>query len=169
LRITRFPALSEPQFFGCTAAFVDSLFGELNAAASVLRRLEGQSKGAAFAYEMTLDTHRYGALIVLDRWSALVRAFGPHLRLSRRQTIVEAAPARLAAAESILGTANRVLDAAAGYSDAVVEACTLAFQSLRTTFAEESAEADQSAKLGPMLPEDYTSARRIFLEDLAAR
>jgi hypothetical protein len=169
LRITRFPALSEPQFFGCTAAFVDSLFGELNASASVLRRLEGQSKGAAFAYEMTLDTHRYGALIVLDRWSALVRAFGPHLRLSRRQGIVEAAPARVATAESILGSANRVLDAAAGYSAAVVEACTLSFQSLRTTFAEECAEADQSAKLGPMLPEDYTSARRIFLEDLAQR
>jgi hypothetical protein len=169
LRITRFPTLSEPQFFGCTAAFVDSLFGQLNAAASAVRRLEGQTKGAAFAYEMTLDTHRYGALIVLDRWSTLVGAFGPHLRLSRRQTIVEAAPVRVQTAESILGTANNVLDAAGGYSRAVVEACTLAWQSLRTTFAEESAEADQSAKLGPMLPEDYTSARRIFLEDLAAR
>ena len=67
MRITRFPALSEPQFLGCTAAFVDSLFGELNAAAAALRRLEGQPKGAAFAYEMTLDTHRYGALIVLER------------------------------------------------------------------------------------------------------
>jgi hypothetical protein len=169
LRITRFPALSEPQFFGCTAAFVDSLFGELNAAASVLRRLAGQPKGSAFAHEMTLDTRRYGALIVLDRWSTLIRAFGPHLRLSRRQTIVADAPARIAAAESILGSANQVLDAASGYSAAVVDGCTLAFQSLRTTFAEERAEADQSATLGPMLPEDYTSARRIFLEDLAAR
>jgi hypothetical protein len=169
LRITRFPALSEPQFFGCTAAFADSLFGELNAAASALRRLEGRAKGAAFAYEMTLDTHRYGALIVLDRWSTLIAAFGPHLRLSRRQAIVQGAPVRIHTAESILGTANSVLDAAGAYSAAVVEACTLAFQSLHTTFAEERAEADQSAKLGPMLPEDYTSARRIFLEDLAAR
>jgi hypothetical protein len=169
LRITRFPALSEPQFFGCTAAFVDSLFGELNAAAAALRRLEGRSKGAAFAYEMTLDTHRYGALIVLDRWSTLVRAFGPHLQLSRHQTVVESAPARLATAESILGNANHVLDAARGYTTEVVEACTLAFQSLQTTFAEERGEAEQTAKLGPMLPEDYTSARRIFLEDLAAR
>jgi hypothetical protein len=169
LRITRFPALSEPQFFGCTAAFADSLFGELNAAVSGLRRLDGQPKGSAFAYEMTLDTHRYGALIVLDRWATLVQAFGPHLRLSRRQTIVEDAPARVQTAESILGAANSVLDAAGDYSAAVVEACALAFQSLRTTFAEERAEADQSAKLGPMLPEDYTSARRIFLEDLAAR
>jgi hypothetical protein len=169
LRITRFPALSEPQFFGCTAAFVDSLTGELNAATSALRRLEGRSKGAAFAYEMTLDTHRYGALIVLDRWSALIQAFGPHLQLSRHQTIVASGPSRLQTAESILGTANQVLDASAGYSAEVVEACTLAFQSLQTTFAEERTEADQSAKLGPMLPEDYTSARRIFLEDLAAR
>jgi hypothetical protein len=50
-----------------------------------------------------------------------------------------------------------------------VEACTVAFQSLETTFAEERNEAGQSAKLGPMLPEDYTSARQIFLHDLAAR
>jgi hypothetical protein len=169
LRIIRFPALSEAQFFGCTAAFVDSLFGELNAAASALRRLEGQSKGAAFAYEMTLDTHRYGALIVLDRWSTLLRAFGPHLRLSRRQTIVESGASRIQAAEGTLGVANNLLDASERYFPAVVEACLLAFQSQQTTFAEERNEAGQSAKLGPMLPEDYTSARRIFLEDLAAR
>jgi hypothetical protein len=169
LRITRFPALSEPQFFGCTAAFVDSLAGELNSAAAALRRLEGQPKGAAFAYEMTLDTHRYGALIVLDRWFTLVQAFGPHLQLSRRPAIVEDAAARIRAAEGILGAANQLLDAAASYTPALVEACTLAFQSLQTTFAEERSEAEQSAKLGPMLPEDYTSARRIFLADLAAR
>ena len=169
MRITRYPALSEPQFFGCTAAFVDSLFGELNAASSALRRLEGRSKGSAFAYEMTLDTHRYGALIVLDRWSTLVNAFGPHLQLSRRAEIIATGPARIATAERILGTANQLLDASDGYTSDVVEACALAFQSLQTTFAEERDEADQSAKLGPMLPEDYTSARRIFLEDLAAR
>jgi hypothetical protein len=169
LRITRFPALSEAQFFGCTAAFVDSLFGELNAAASALRRLEGQSKGAAFAYEMTLDTHRYGALIAIDRWSTLVGAFGPHLQLSRRQTILEEGPARVRTAEGILAQANHVIDACERYSPEVVEGCLLAFQSLQTTFAEERAEAEQSAKLGPMLSEDYTSARRIFLEDLAAR
>ena len=169
MRITRFPALSEAQFFGCTAAFVDSLSGELNAAASALRRLEGQAKGAAFAYEMTLDSHRYGALIVLDRWSTLVGAFGPHLQLSRHQTIIEEGASRIRTAEGILGTANNVLDASDRYAPEVVEACLLAFQSLQTTFAEERGEAEQSAKLGPMLPEDYTSARRIFLEDLAAR
>ena len=169
MRITRYPNLSEAQFFGCTAAFVDSLFGELNAAASALRRLEGQAKGAAFAYEMTLDTHRYGALIVLDRWSALVAAFAPHLALSRGPRIASEGQARVRAAEVILASANQVLDSAGHYSSPVVEACLLAFQSLGTTFAEERGEAEQSAKLGPMLPEDYTAARRIFLEDLAAR
>lgn len=169
MRITRFPALSEAQFFGCTAAFVDSLTGELNAASSALRRLDGLAKGGAFAYEMTLDTHRYGALIVLDRWSSLLGAFGPHLEVSRHGAIVEDGAARVRTAEQILGRANQVLDAAERYTSEVVESCLLAFQSLQTTFAEERQEAEQSAKLGPMLPEDYTSARRIFLEDLAAR
>ena len=169
LRITRFPALSEAQFFGCTAAFIDSLIGELNAASSALRRLEDKAKGAAFAYEMTLDTHRYGALMVLDRWSALVGAFGPHLELSRHRTILEEGAARVKTAEGILNTTNQILDAAEQYTSEVVEACVLAFQSLQTTFAEERQEADQAAKLGPMLPEDYISARRIFAEDLAAR
>ncbi len=169
MRISRFPSLTEAQFFGCTAAFVDSLFGELNAASLVLRRLEGKSKGSAFAYEMTFDTHRYGALMVIDRWSMLISAFGPHLELSRRPAIIAEAPRRIRTAETILGSANRLVDAASGYSPAIVEACALAFQSLNTTFAEERAEAQQSARLGPMLPEDYTAARRIFLEDLAAR
>ena len=169
MRITRYPNISEPQFFGCVAAFVDSLTGELNAAAIALRRLEGRPKGSAFAYEMTLDTHRYGALIVLDRWSTLVNAFGPHVELSRHREIVEKAHSRIAAAEEILGKANQVLDAAPGYGTEVVEACLMAFQSLHTTFAEERAEVEQSGKLGPMLPEDYRDARRIFLEDLAAR
>ena len=169
MRITRFPSISESQFFGCVAAFVDSLTGELNAATAALRRLEGRPKGAAFAFEMTLDTHRYGALIVLDRWSALIGAFGPHLELSRRQDIVTDGAARAAAGEQILGQANQLIDAAEHYSAELVEACALAFQTLGTTFREERAEAEQSAKLGPMLPEDYREARRIFLEDLAAR
>ena len=45
----------------------------------------------------------------------------------------------------------------------------MAFQALSTTFADERKEAEQSASLGPMLPEDYRQARRVFLEDLAAR
>lgn len=169
MRITRFPSITEPQFFGCVAAFVDSLSGELNSAAMALRRLEGKGKGAAFAYEMTLDTHRYGALIVLDRWSTLVGSFGPHLHLSRRQEIVGQAPVRVQAAENILVRANNLIDSSERYSLEVVEACLMAFQSLTTAFTEEREEAAQSAKLGPMLPEEYKDARRIFLEDLALR
>jgi hypothetical protein len=169
LRITRYPSLTEPQFFGCVAAFVDSLTGELNAASMALRRLTGQGKGRAFAYEMTLDRHRYGAMIVLDRWSAVTDAFGPHLVLSRHSSILTAALERVRGAEQILSRANALIDAAEVYDAQVVEACVMAYQSLNTTFEEERAEAEQSAKLGPMLPEEYREARQIFLEDLAAR
>jgi hypothetical protein len=169
LRITRYPNISEPQFFGCVSAFVDSLAGELNAATIALRRLSGSRKGSAFAYEMTLDTHRYGALIVLDRWSTLVGAFGPHLELARHPDIVGRAAVRVRAAEDILGRANMLVDAAPAYSEDIVEACAMAFQQVDGVFAEERAEAEQSARLGPMLPEEYKDARRIFLEDLAAR
>src|SRR5579871_1506985 len=169
LRITRYPSLTEPQFFGCVAAFVNSLEGELNAATIALRRLEGRSKGSAFAYEMTFDTHRYGALIVTDRWSTLLQAFGPHMSLSRRATILSDGLSRIATAENILGRANQLVDSSEQYGTDVVEASLLAFQSMHTTFAEERGEAEQSAKLGPMLPDDYREARQIFLEDLAVR
>ena len=169
MRITRYPNISETQFFGCVSAFVDSLSGELNAATMALRRLAGSRKGSAFAFEMTLDTHRYGALIVLDRWSTLVAAFGPHLEIGRHPEIIARAGERVRAAEEILGRANMLVDAAATYSPAVVEACGMAFQSVDGIFAEERAEAAQSGRLGPMLPEEYKDARRIFLEDLAAR
>ena len=148
---------------------MDSLSGELNAAAAALRRLEGQGKGRAFAYEMTLDQHRYGALIVIDRWSSVVAAFGPHLHLSRHQSILTEGRGRTATAEDILNRANLMLDAAEHYTSETVEVCLLAFRSLESTFAEERDATDQYAKLGPMLPEDYKEARRIFLEDLAAR
>ena len=169
MRITRYPNISEPQFLGCVSAFVDSLSGELNAATMSLRRLAGRSKGSAFAYEMTLDTHRYGALIILDRWSTLVGAFGPHLEIGRRPDIIKRAPERVRAAEEILGRANMLVDAAPAYDSDVVNACEMAFQAVDGVFAEERAEAEQSAKLGPMLPEEYRETRRIFLEDLAAR
>jgi hypothetical protein len=169
VRITRYPSITESQFFGCLAAFVDSLLGELNGATLALRRLEGRAKGGAFAYEMTLDQHRYGALIVIDRWSTLVRAFGPHLELSRNPGMLSEGAARAGAAETILARANQLIDAAPVYSGEIVEACAMAFQSLETTFSEERAAAEQYAKLGPMLPEDYQEFRQIFLEDLAAR
>ena len=169
MRINRYPSLTPQQFYGCVAAFVDSLTGELNAAAAALLRLQGQSKGSAFAYEMTLDHHRYGALIVLDRWSTLTTAFGPHLELPRGSGIVDHAAARIQDGQKILERANELIDASDAYSEPVVEACRLAWQSLNTTFAEERRETEESAKLGPMLPEEYRECRRIFLEDLAAR
>jgi hypothetical protein len=169
VRITRYPSIGEAQFFGCVSAFVDSLSGELSAAAMSLGRLAASRKGSAFAYEMTLDTHRYGALIVLDRWSALVAAFGPHLEVGRHADIIGRASERVRAAEDILGRANMLLDAAPVYTESVVEACAAAFQAVAGVFAEERAEAEQSGRLGPMLPEEYRGARRIFLEDLAAR
>jgi hypothetical protein len=169
LQITRYSNLNEDQFLGCISAFVDSLFGQLNSAAIYLRKLEGEPKGAAFAFEMALDNHRYGALLVLDRWAELVHAFGPHINLANRQSIIDEAPARVQTAENILGRANQILDATPRYSTAIVEACVIAFQSLQTTFRDEQASAGQSAKLGPMLPEDFKKARGIFLEDLAAR
>jgi hypothetical protein len=148
---------------------VDSLTGELNAATIALRRLTGRPKGAAFAFEMTLDNHRYGALIVLDRWSNLVAAFGPQLTLSRRPEILSHAQERVHAAEEILSRANAMVDAAPNYDEAVVEACAIAFQTVSGIFAEERTDAEQAAQLGPMLADEYKETRRIFLEDLAAR
>jgi hypothetical protein len=169
LRITRFVSLTEPRFFGCVSAFADSLAGELNSATAALRRLESCSKGAAFAFEIEFDRHRYGASIVLDRWATFIGAFGLHLPFPRAASIVGTAAERVAAAEAVLAKANALVDAAESYSAAVVEACQLAFQSVQSAFAEESRAAAEDAKLGPMLAEEYTSARRIFLEDLAER
>src|SRR3954452_23205190 len=169
VRIIRYPSISEHQFLGCTAAFVDSFFGELHSSAISLRRLESKSKGDAFAYEMELDTRRYGALIVLDRWSSLVGTFGPHLKLSQRPAIIDDATNRIAAAENILNRVNQLIDAAENYGSELVEVCVTAFQTLKTTFTDERAAAEQWASLGPMQPEEYREARRIFLEDLSAR
>src|SRR4051794_27940817 len=158
LRITRYPNLSEPQFFGCVAAFVDSLSGELNAATLALRRLQGQGKGRAFAYEMNLDQHRYGALIVIDRWNTVARSFGPHMTLSRRPAMFTEAASRVRTAEEILTRANAMLDAAGTYDEALVEAALMGFQSVDAIFREERAEAEEASKLGPMLSDDYREA-----------
>jgi len=98
-----------------------------------------------------------------------VHAFGPHLNLSRHRGIVDEAPGRVQTAENILGRTNNVIDASEQYSADLVSACLLAFQSLNTTFQEERNAAGQTAQLGPMLPEEYTHARKVFLQDLAAR
>jgi hypothetical protein len=169
LQITRFPNLTEAQFQGCTSAFVDSLFGELNAASMYLRKLENQPKGSAFAYEMSLDQHRYGALLVLDRWATMVNAFRADPALERQREIIGRAPAQVQTAEAILGRTNALLDAASQYSPELINACLMAFQSMSVTFAAERKAADQTSALGPMLPDDYRQARRVFLEDLASR
>ena len=169
MRILRFPSLSEQQFLGCAAAFVDSFFGELHSAAIALRRLEGKGKGDAFSYEMELDAHRYGALIVLDRWSSVAGTFGPHVTLSQRPAIIEASATRIGAAEEILGRVNQLVDSAERYGSELVEACVTAFQHLKSVFTDERSTAEQWARLGPMVPEGYREARQIFLEDLAQR
>jgi hypothetical protein len=61
------------------------------------------------------------------------------------------------------------LDAGDAYTTEVVEAVLMALQSVNALFAREREAAEQMATLGPMLPEEYTEARRIFLEDLASR
>ena len=169
MRITRYPSLTEQQFFGCISAFADSLTGELHAAAIALRRLDGRGKGSAFAHEMELDQHRYGALIVLDRWSTVTRAFGPHLHLSKWPEILTEAGTRIAAAEAVLARANQLLDVCDHYDSETLEAAKFALQSVGGFFHQESQAADQMAKLGPMLSDDYKESRQIFLEDLAAR
>lgn len=169
MHITRFLNLTESQFGGCLTAFVDSLGGELNSAVMYLRKLEGRGKGSAFAYEMSLDTHRYGALIVLDRWSELVKAFGADPGLASYADVIENTPDRIKAAEKVLGHANHVIDVVDRYTTEAVEGCVLGFQTVQAGFAAEREAADRYAQLGPMLPDDYRQARRIFLEDLAAR
>ena len=165
MRITRYPSISSQQFLGCVSAFADSLAGELNSALIALRRLAGQKKGGAFAYEMTLDNHRYGVLIVLDRWRDVCAAFGAQLE----QPIANAAPERVEAAEKLMEQVNRLIDGSPAYGEEIAEACQAAFQTIASIFGEESESAARQAKLGPMLPEEYTASRRIFLEDLAAR
>jgi hypothetical protein len=161
--------LSDDQFRGCVAAFVDSLSGEFNAAVAALRRLEGQAKGSGFVHEIALDKHRYGALIVLERWGAMVAGFGPHLAHTRSAELVAKAVERAFAAENILLAVNAVIDGADRYDSRMTEACRAAFDSVMSLFTAERADADTAARLGPMLSGDYKEGRRIFLEDLAAR
>jgi len=53
------------------------------------------------AYEMTLDQHRYGALIVPGSMEYGGEPFGPHLELSRTGRILEEASERIRAGEEI--------------------------------------------------------------------
>lgn len=173
MHILRHPSLTEPQYAGCVAAFIDSLTGELNAAAAYLKRLEGAAKGAGFTHEIGLDRGRYGALMVLDRWRDLNAAFGPHLRPTVSDPVLgelidEAGP-RVAQSRTILKRTNAILDAAAVYSSEVVEAALLGFQQVVRTFRQESEFSEKASRLGPLTPEEQKSARALFLADLAQR
>jgi hypothetical protein len=169
MQILRYPAITSTQFLGATGAFWDTLTNTLSLTLGNLQKLAGRRKGAAFAYEMEMDKARYGALIVLERWGVFVQTFGPHIVLDVRKGIIGEAPARIKAAEDLLRRANQMMDAAEEYSDELLAAAALAFDTVRATFAEERQSAEQMALLGPMLPEDYEEARRLFMADLNAR
>ena len=106
MRITGCPQFSDSQFFGCVAVLVDSLSGRLHAATVWLHRKVANRKGSASACDLTLDTHRCGALIVLDRWSTLVGALRPHLEIEQPADVIRRAGDRVRAAEDILNPAN---------------------------------------------------------------
>lgn len=165
MQITRYLSLNDEQFLGCASAFTDALSGELNAALSCLTRLSDRRKGSAFAFEMQLDKHRYGALIVLERWAEFGRAFGDSTPIP----MLREAPARAAAGQNLIEKANHVLDSAQIYSADLVDACRMAYQAVELTFQEEQRAASKLLTLGPMTPPDFEEFRRVFREDLAQR
>lgn len=165
--------MSEAQYAGCVSAFVDSLAGELNAAATYLKRLEGSAKGSGFVHEIGLDRGRYGALLVLDRWRHLNASFGPHVRPALQDRslveVIDEAEPRVAAAEVILGRINEMIDAAESYHLALVEVALLGLQQASRIFQQESRLTEKAAQLGPLMPEEQKAARAVFLVDLAQR
>jgi hypothetical protein len=173
LEILRHPSLTEAQYAGCVSAFVDSLAGELNAAATYLKRLQGSAKGAGFAHEIGLDRGRYGALLVLDRWRHLNTAFGPHLRPmlldSSLANVIAESERRVSAAEVILDRMNDMIDAAESYHPALIEAALLGLQQASRIFEQENQLAEKAAALGPLIPEEQKAARAVFRMDLAKR
>ncbi|MBL8176982.1 MAG: hypothetical protein JNK48_20075 [Bryobacterales bacterium] len=169
MQITRFLSLNENQFLGCVSAFADTLAGELNSALAFLRRMENRRKGSAFAFEMQLDKHRYGAMIVLERWADFTRAFAGHVELGTHQPLFDEAAERARQAQRILEQANGLVDSGDSYSSEVVEACAMAYRTIEFTFQQERKAADQAVALGPMLAEEFKEYRRVFLADLSER
>ncbi len=168
MQITRYTSLNDRQLLGCASAFIDALFGSLNSAIMYLRKLEGQPKGAAFAFEMSLDQGRYGAMLILERWLEFANTFSPHA-VGTHASLLADASRRVVTAGDLLERTNRVLDAATVYSPDVVAACAEGYRALQITFDEEHAAVEREVKLGPMLSEDFKEYRRVFLGDLAAR
>ncbi|MBL8220626.1 MAG: hypothetical protein JNL62_15450 [Bryobacterales bacterium] len=169
MQITRFLSLDENQFLGCLSAFTDTLSGELNSALAYLRRMENRRKGAAFAFEMQLDKHRYGAMIVLERWADFTQAFAGHARFDRHQSLFDQARQRVSQSQRILEQSNQLIDNADTYATEIIEACAMAYRTIEFTFQEERKAADQTVALGPLLPEEFKEYRRVFLTDLSER
>lgn len=166
MQIVRYLSVNEAQLAGCSRAFLDALEGEFQASLSYLRRLSGQRKGSAFGFEMQLDRHRYGAIIVLDRWAAFAQAFVASIEAGPLRALLEQAPERTRVAAELLDRANRLLDAADTYEDALIDACQMAFQTVERTFAEERAAAEVPGLAGSGAFEEY---RRVFGQDLSVR
>ena len=118
---------------------------------------------------MTLDQHRYGATIVLDRWAALADRLRGRPGAGAGPRDPAASPRPRAGRRGPARTSQPADRRRRADTEEVVSACVLAYQSLDATFQAERTAAQQAGRLGPMLPEDYRQARRIFLEDLAAR
>ena len=169
MQITRYLSLNENQFLGCLSAFVDTLSGELNSALGFLRRLENRPKGSAFAFEMQLDKHRYGAMIVLERWANFIQAFQGNVEFGRHQALFDEAVERVRQSQRILEQSSHLVDQAPLYSSDVVEACAMTYRTVEFTFQQERKATDQTLALGPMLPEEFKEYRRVFLMDLSER
>ncbi|MBL8294722.1 MAG: hypothetical protein JNN08_22950 [Bryobacterales bacterium] len=169
MRILRYPALNEPEFMGCVSAFSDSLTSALEATKSFLGRLHAQPKGAAFAFEMQLDSHRYGVMLILERWGEFVNQFGPHMAAIKHAEVVKDAALRIQTAENLMVRTNRLIDAAAQYTPELEQAVDQAVITILRTFSQERAAAEEMSALGPMLPDEFREARRVFLADLDQR
>ncbi len=169
MQILRFPSMSEAEYFGCVSAFVDSLWAALDGVAQSLGKLQGRAKGAAFLFEMQLDQHRYGALMILDRWERFVEGFGPHVELTRHREATAGTPASVEAARGLITKLNAIIDSAERYTPELAAAADMTSQAVRSAFSAAHLAADQMEKLGPMLSDEFQASKRIFRADLAAR
>ena len=169
MRILRYPTLSEAEFMACVSAFSDSLTSALEGTKAFLGRLQAQPKGAAFAFEMQLDVQRYGVMLILERWGEFVNHFGPHMDTLKYPAMVQEAPLRVQTAENLMIRTNRLIDAATQYTPELEYAVEHALATIVRTFQEEQSAASEMTALGPMLPDEFREARRVFLADLAQR
>jgi hypothetical protein len=169
LQIRRFLSLNEPQFLGCTSAFLDALDSEMQSAQAYLQRLVNQSKGRAFGFEMQLDKHRYGSLIVLERWAEFGSAFASTGMLGELQPLLEQARARATSAAGLIEKMNAMVDAADFYSPELIEACGMTFHAVGNIFRDEREAVQRLHALGAEPPEDFRHYRSVFTGDLAVR